>query len=235
MYTADLNPASYKYLVINGVKNKCTKYLKSYCMDGRDFILSLAALQLFPSEVIMNLPASATDFLDVFIGYFARYRSAGTVEAALSSALLPRIHVYGFSTAVEPVQDLINRAALVMRCEPSDIVIDTLDRGALKESKKRKLTKILAQRDDTAGLSSSTTTEPAVEHDDERAAVPISVSQSVPATGTSRLGVAHIVRDVAPSKVMICLSFILPEKVYTTPFIYLTLCQNYDLLSYTHT
>ena len=43
----------------------------------RDFILSLCAEGQHFNEVIMNLPQSATDFLDVFIGLLKRKNAQG--------------------------------------------------------------------------------------------------------------------------------------------------------------
>ena len=68
----DLNPASYKFMVRNAELNKCSApYINCYNMCGREFIDELLR---HPNtckidHVLMNLPQSATDFLDVFIGY----------------------------------------------------------------------------------------------------------------------------------------------------------------------
>eukprot|EP00601_Ochromonadales_sp_CCMP2298_P023581 CAMPEP_0173289114 /NCGR_PEP_ID=MMETSP1143-20121109/10798_1 /TAXON_ID=483371 /ORGANISM="non described non described, Strain CCMP2298" /LENGTH=401 /DNA_ID=CAMNT_0014227965 /DNA_START=300 /DNA_END=1502 /DNA_ORIENTATION=+ len=72
-YANDLNPASYKYLLQNSRNNHCQN-LTSYNMCGRDFILKLVDQGVEFHEVIMNLPQSATDFLDVFVGLNVRRR-----------------------------------------------------------------------------------------------------------------------------------------------------------------
>lgn len=71
---ADLNPASYKYLTINAKANHCGARLLPHNLDGRDFILQLLAEGVPFEEVIMNLPQTAIDFLDVFVGVIPRLR-----------------------------------------------------------------------------------------------------------------------------------------------------------------
>ena len=71
VHANDLNPKSYEYLVKNAKLNKVERLVKAYNMDGRDFVRSLvSASPLVPfTQVIMNLPASAETFLDVFRDY----------------------------------------------------------------------------------------------------------------------------------------------------------------------
>jgi tRNA G37 N-methylase Trm5 len=96
----DLNPESFRDLELNKKQNSCGKYLQCYNMDGRSavyvcmyvhmflrtytlslnavhkytrkFILDLLERNVVFDEVIMNLPQTATEFLDVFIGLESR-------------------------------------------------------------------------------------------------------------------------------------------------------------------
>jgi tRNA (guanine37-N1)-methyltransferase len=63
----------------------------------------------------MNLPQSATDFLDVFIGIGQR------IGPRFDESFLPRIHVYAFSTANDPIADIVDRVAGVLKCDPSEL------------------------------------------------------------------------------------------------------------------
>ena len=208
VHANDLNPASFKYLVSNGKLNKCEKFLKCYCMDGREFVLSMAEKDIKIDEAIMNLPASATDFLDVFIGYAKRYKDA------ISDDVLPRIHVYAFSVENDPIIDIINRVAGVLRCDPVLIRIDTFERRSLRDSKKRK----------RASLPMEQTNTDDVETEQQNDVNIIEDSKQLMAADTSLSGIGHIVRDVAPQKVMVCLSFLLPSQVaYNDPIVFRTI------------
>ncbi len=102
-------------------------------------------------EAIMNLPQNATDFLDVFIGLYHRYKKHPKHEQI--PFFVPRIHVYAFTTFLEdPIGDIINRSAGIMRCTSEDIRNSGYCEG-------------------------------------------------------------HVVRDVSPKKVMVCLSFKVPMIV----------------------
>ena len=160
VYANDLNPESYKYLVSNTKLNHCEKFVEPYNLDGRKFILELVDRGVLFNEVIMNLPQSATEFLDVFIGLGTR------IGSEFNESLLPRIHVYGFSTADDPIADIVQRVAGVLRCDVSTL--------SFKES----------------------------------CNIPKKMEESL---SFSCWG--HIVRDVAPKKLMVCLSFQLPLEV----------------------
>jgi tRNA G37 N-methylase Trm5 len=55
--------------VINGQANHLNDdSLHSYNLDGREFVKDLLKQEILFEHVIMNLPANASDFLDVFIG-----------------------------------------------------------------------------------------------------------------------------------------------------------------------
>ena len=110
VHANDLNPSSYKYLRMNAKKNKCpTDTLACYNMDARAFChllqdpakaehsgdQSLSKSQSSSPELpidfhhaIMNLPASAPEFLDAFRGF--------------TNPTLPRIHVYCFAPKPPP-------------------------------------------------------------------------------------------------------------------------------------
>ncbi len=143
VYANDLNPASAEWLRTNVAANKVGPSVTVSSLDARQFVRELlgthaAKLEHGPfGHVVMNLPASAIEFLDVFVGAFRR-------EAW--PAALPRVHCYCFSKEVDATADAIARVEQVL--------------GA-----------------------------------------------SVPGAE------AHVVRDVAPRKLMVCVSFTLPDEV----------------------
>jgi tRNA (guanine37-N1)-methyltransferase len=109
VHANDLNPNSYEALVKNAKLNKVGKQIMAYNMDGREFINKMVTCLEFGSStkkplfnhVVMNLPASAIQFLDVFKGLFADYKN----RFADSHLVLPMIHCYCFSKSDIPEQD----------------------------------------------------------------------------------------------------------------------------------
>ncbi|EGI64198.1 tRNA (guanine-N(1)-)-methyltransferase [Acromyrmex echinatior] len=102
VFANDLNPESYKWLQKNALVNKVKDNFKAFNMDGRNFlrevvkdnILTRRAQNLPGSEhIIMNLPASAIEFLDILPDWF-------TQEEFKNVCLKPPIfHVYCFVKA----------------------------------------------------------------------------------------------------------------------------------------
>eukprot|EP01080_Neovahlkampfia_damariscottae_P008151 gene8151-12612_t len=66
-YANDLNPNSFKYLKQNSKLNKVENYINCYNLDGREFVKSLIENDIKFNHVIMNLPKTAVEFLDVFV------------------------------------------------------------------------------------------------------------------------------------------------------------------------
>eukprot|EP00656_Telonema_subtile_P052645 TRINITY_DN7393_c0_g1_i1.p2 TRINITY_DN7393_c0_g1~~TRINITY_DN7393_c0_g1_i1.p2 ORF type:complete len:328 (+),score=91.14 TRINITY_DN7393_c0_g1_i1:83-1066(+) len=117
VYANDLNPNSHKYLTQNMKLNKVESKLKPHNQDGREFVLQLAKSGTRFTQVVMNLPASAHEFLDVFCEAFAEYPHP-----------MPTVHCYCFSKADDPLADA------VVQCEgalgqpiPSPEVFDVRD------------------------------------------------------------------------------------------------------------
>ncbi|KAL0111026.1 hypothetical protein PUN28_012792 [Cardiocondyla obscurior] len=99
VFANDLNPESYKWLKKNATLNKLKNNFKAFNMDGRDFlktvvkdnILTRRDKNLAGSEhIIMNLPATAIEFLDILPDWFT--------QEELKTVCLkpPTFHVYCF-------------------------------------------------------------------------------------------------------------------------------------------
>lgn len=102
VYANDLNPESYAYLVENAKLNKIApnRHISSN-LDGREFIVDLVRRKgIRPTDVIMNLPASATEFLDVFKGLYTE---------STKKEELPTIHCYAFAPEENFALDLLSR------------------------------------------------------------------------------------------------------------------------------
>lgn len=189
----DLNPESFKYMLRNRDSNKCDSSLLTCSnKDGRVFIWDMLRDKIDIDHVVMNLPQSAPEFLDAFIGYAHRRNVEGP---PLASCVLPVIHVYAFSTQVETwrtaVADVAERCARVMGCDPSD-----LGQLALVPADDTQLKAVmLAALADNRGTGTAMTTRP------------------TGATVYDGICWGHLVRDVSPHKQMVCLSFRLPNSV----------------------
>lgn len=84
----DLNPRSYHYLCENIKINKVGDRVDAFNLDGRAFVDKLLSEKKQFTQVLMNLPAIALEFLDVFRGKFDHWEGP-----------LPFIHTYCFSNA----------------------------------------------------------------------------------------------------------------------------------------
>ncbi len=116
VYANDLNPHSYKYLLENAKSNHVTSKVLAHNLDGREFIKSISKIfmdkifmdkiispacdcnkpSVLYSHVLMNLPATAVQFLNVFQGLFSPIP-----ESLRPSIKLPVIHCYCFINKLE--------------------------------------------------------------------------------------------------------------------------------------
>lgn len=100
VYANDLNPIGVDYLERNCVLNRLERKIEVYNMDGRRFIDAIFSSETTRSvtQVVMNLPNNAAEYLDAFRGIFQN-------KPRDKRSTLPRIHVYGFSKAEDPEFD----------------------------------------------------------------------------------------------------------------------------------
>jgi len=113
VYSNDLNPESYKWLVENVKTNKkASDNIECYNMDARDFIRTVVKTKISEMwqedkenvknfHIVMNLPALAITFIDVFQGLFK-----DSAHLRDSAKVLPKVHVYAFSKSEEPIKDI---------------------------------------------------------------------------------------------------------------------------------
>ena len=94
VHANDLNPASHAALVANTALNKVEHRVKATCLDAREFITRLVRIQHVPvTHILMNLPADAMSFCDVFVGLWG----GGGPNSPLSRLPMPLVVVYTFS------------------------------------------------------------------------------------------------------------------------------------------
>lgn len=95
----DLNPNSYNWLVINSKLNKTKGNLSAFNKDGRDFLRNEVKNDILKrretnepgyEHIVMNLPAIAVEFLDVFHDLFT------DEEICKITSKKTKIHVYCF-------------------------------------------------------------------------------------------------------------------------------------------
>ncbi|KAL2331500.1 hypothetical protein Fmac_019081 [Flemingia macrophylla] len=105
----DLNPYAVEYLERNSVLNKLERRIKVFNMDGRRFIKAMYASDISRSitQVVMNLPSEAAEFLDAFRGIYKDRPEVGELT-------FPMIHVYGFSKARDPEFDFHERIRIAL-------------------------------------------------------------------------------------------------------------------------
>lgn len=110
VYANDLNPSAVEYLERNCVLNNLERKIQVFNMDGRRFIEAMFASDKAQSitQVVMNLPNSAAEFLDSFRGIY-RDKPKDIVYS------LPTIHVYGFSKAQDPEFEFHERIRIALK------------------------------------------------------------------------------------------------------------------------
>ncbi|KAI9314288.1 hypothetical protein BX666DRAFT_2029814 [Dichotomocladium elegans] len=120
VYANDLNPVSYQWLNENIKLNKITTGIQTYNLDGREFIRKAVQdlQQTSPTtwktfdHFVMNLPATAIEFLDTFRGLYRDQKDR--YEAAAPQAKLPMIHCHCFTKSPEPANDIYERVRQVI-------------------------------------------------------------------------------------------------------------------------
>ena len=199
VYANDLNPASYEYLRHNTRINKVSHKVVSSCVDARDFIRhvlsstpssvsssssagpmakvgedtdgttsasdGLPQLAQPVTRIVMNLPASAVEFLDCIAEAMQMYNNLQCARGPDGSNTLPFVHVYTFLKSVDEASEA---EAKVEGARGVKAIVEGHLGCTINE-----------QRDQYS---------------------------------------VHVVRDVAPKKVMACVSFRIPIELLPSSF-----------------
>lgn len=126
VYANDLNKESYKALIHNAELNKVSKNIKAFNMDGREFLEKIVmennickeevceAPTNIKKHIIMNLPAIAPEFLDVFSEKFKLFN--------LPLKLHPNVvvHCYCFCKSKDPKAEAVLRISEILSVDISD-------------------------------------------------------------------------------------------------------------------
>ena len=269
LYANDLNPASFKALVDNVALNRVRASVTPFNLDARDFIVRMVRKERRRvGHILMNLPASAIEFTDVFVGLYAEEditasalspsstsssssTSASSDSAvlnssshahapALSSLPLPRVYVYCFSKSgdkEEAAQDvtrrLVDRLQLVWLSNsdnssssgavggPNDLstsssFVDStagvIPPATLSTSSSLSSSAVAATIPASSAARGIAALEDCSAADSEGTSAAASFVQTVKQRWLPDLEVRPV-RDVAPQKLMMCISFTLPEFV----------------------
>jgi tRNA (guanine37-N1)-methyltransferase len=116
----DLNPASVAALKDAIKRNKVGALVTPSCMDARAFLAGAAARGVPFTHAIMNLPATALEMCDVFVGLHRRGDGGGGGGGGAPPPL-PRVHVYCFARATTEegcADDAVGRLLAVLRLPP---------------------------------------------------------------------------------------------------------------------
>ena len=124
VFANDLNPESYKWLSDNMKRNKVKDQMHCYNLDGRDFARTIIVEKL-PKiiqtqsdgktvHIVMNLPAIAVEFTDVFPGLLENCN----LQPENSDNILPiHVYCYCFSKDKKPKTEIKQRLEQSMGSE----------------------------------------------------------------------------------------------------------------------
>ena len=117
VYANDLNPESHAALVKNSKLNHVEENIHCSNLDAREFVRQVFTKdeKLQFDHIIMNLPATAVEFLDAFKGVYSKVNPAISHEQVVaegsSVVKLPVVHCYCFSKAEDPVLDAMEQVS----------------------------------------------------------------------------------------------------------------------------
>jgi len=170
--------------------------LEAFNMDGSEFLSLLAAREVQPDHVLMNLPAIATTFLPALEPWRQKMRPRNEENSALCSKPV-RVHCYCFAD--------VGDAAATNE--------DTGTDGFLRDKDN--------SRDRSSTVGPTPHKHCAVAAKDAAVAGAVAVGQVEEALrvplGSLRVGghlnYTHLVRWVSPKRAMVCVGFDLPPLV----------------------
>jgi len=121
VYANDLNIESYKALKHNAELNKVSSQIKAYNLEGREFLEKVViedhickaqtceSMKKQKKHILMNLPALAPEFLDVFTDKYETFDLPMQINENIF------IHCYCFCKTKSPTEEAIIRISEILR------------------------------------------------------------------------------------------------------------------------